>query len=315
MNMKTNKLDKPFTTYDEMIVKLREQNLSIPDDGRVKYLLTKLGYFDFISGYKNVFKDKDGNFKKYTQIDDIYALYCFDEELRALLLQYILKVEKHIKSLISYEFCSKYGNEQIGYLTHNNYDYTISNKEKVDILVEKLSNATQNNTSYIKHHKIKYNNIPLWVLIKSRTLGEISKMYSVLEIKMKRDISKNFGTTQYNELDRMLDFLSKIRNISAHNERLYNYKYQKRGILETEYHKKLNIEKKQNGNYIKGTKDLFAVVIILKCLLDKSDFEEFFFNLDIIITKTSAKSRFLPKSYLYKCMGFPENWKDIFDLL
>jgi abortive infection bacteriophage resistance protein len=59
--------------------------------------------------------------------NEIVALYHFDEQLRSLFLKYILQVERHLKSLISFYFCNKYGVSQTEYLNPNNFDYGIRN--------------------------------------------------------------------------------------------------------------------------------------------------------------------------------------------
>lgn len=306
-------MDKPFITYEKMIEKLREDNLSIADEEKTKNLLTKLSYFDLISGYKEPFKGKDSKFKTYTTIDDIYVLYKFDENLREIIIRYIFKIEKHIKSLISYAFCSKYGNNQSEYLNPTNYEY--NNKNEIDKLVKILRNSVEDKSNiYIKHHIEKYNNVPLWVVMKASTLGCVSKMFSMLDIDMRKSISKNYDNIHYQELTKMLDFLSKVRNISAHNERLFDYRYNKRGIRKTHFHDKLSIPQNKRNEYQKGINDLFAVVIIFKCLLDDSDFKNFCNDIQNNFNSIGEISRFISLEKIYKYMGFPDNWIDIIDM-
>ena len=49
-------------------------------------------------------------------VEDIVNLYEFDASLRELFLKYLLRVEWEIKSLISYHFCEKFGENQVAYL-------------------------------------------------------------------------------------------------------------------------------------------------------------------------------------------------------
>lgn len=117
--------DKPFKTYDELIAKLRdEKKLTIPaeDEERVTALLKKYSYFSLVSGYKALFKKEDGTYIQGARIDDIYALYVFDDTLRDEFFHAIQIVEKHLKSLLSYSFVSKYGEAQEAYLSPLNYD-------------------------------------------------------------------------------------------------------------------------------------------------------------------------------------------------
>ena len=67
----------------------------------------------------------------------------------------------------------------------------------------------------------------------------------------------------------MLDLLARVRNVCAHNERLYDYKYRKGTIDDTKIHFNLDI-KKEKGQYKKGKNDLFAVVIVFRYLLEQS---------------------------------------------
>lgn len=305
--------DKLFITYEKMIEKLRANNLTINDEEKAIKLLNKLSYFDLISGYKEPFKGKDNKFKNHTTIDDIYVLYKFDENLREIIIRYIFKIEKHIKSLISYDFCSKYGNNQAEYLNPDNFEY--KNKNEIDKLIKKLRGSVQDKSNvYIKHHVEKYSNVPLWVVMKASTLGCVSKMFSMLDIDMRKSISKNYDNIQYQELAKMLDFLSKVRNISAHNERLFDYRYNKRGIRKTHFHGKLSIPKNNRNEYQKGINDLFAVVIIFKCLLDDIDFKNFCNDLQNNFNSICEISRFISLEKIYKYMGFPDNWIEIIDM-
>lgn len=307
------KEDKPFLTYEEQIHKLKkDKKLKIENEQFAISLLKQYSYFDLISGYKSMFKSKTGTYKPNTSIEDIYALYCFDVRLRALFLKYILKIEKHIKSLISYSFCEKYGNSQNSYLSATNYNYTPKNIHEVNKLIAKLSDIVNNPSyyPYIYHQKTKYGNIPLWVMLKALTIGTVSKMYSFLPQTIQYKVSKEFDCVNESMLTRMLDLLSRVRNVCAHNERLYDYKYKKGTIDDTNVHKILDITKR-NNQYTKGKRDLFAVVIVFKYLLQEEDFISFCQDLIEDIDILNANTSMIQKSQLYKKMGFPENWMEI----
>lgn len=300
---------KPFLTYSEQIEKLkREKKLQIRDEKYAIRLLKEYSYFDLVSGYKSLFKRKDGTYKPHTAIEDIYALYCFDDKLRALILRYILKIEKHIKSIISYSFCEVNGEDQSHYLNATKYNYSVQNQEAINKLISKLSELVNNpkNYPYIRHQKKRYSNIPLWVMMKALTLGTVSKMYSFLPQEIQCRVSKEFSYVNEGMLVQMLDLLARVRNVCAHNERLYDYKYRKGTIDDTKWHERLGLEKR-NGHYRKGKKDLFAVVIILKYLLDEDDFSEFGYKFDDIFSELLNKTRVLEERQLQKQMGFPEN--------
>ena len=311
--MEEQKQSKPFMTYEQLIHKLKdEKKLEISDHDYAIKLLKEHSYFALISGYKGPFKQKNGQYKIHVSIQDIYALYLFDDALRALFLQYILKIEKHMKSLISYSFCEAYGEEQQHYLNATKYNYNPVNQDDVNELITRLTKIINDpkNYPYIRHQKQQHGNIPLWVMMKALTLGTVSKLYSFLPQSIQHNVSKEFEYVHEGMLVQMLDLLARVRNVCAHNERLFDYKYQKGTIDDTYVHKTLAIEKKK-GQYIKGKKDLFAVVIVLKYLLSKEDFFRFVQELQKITEKLFGDTRMIQKQQLYKYMGFTENWLEI----
>lgn len=308
-----DKNQKPFFTYEQQVDKLlNEKGLEIKNKQYAIKLLKRFSYFDLISGYKQMFKDKKGKYKLHTSIEDIYALYCFDDELRSVFLKYILKIEKYFKSLISYAFCEEYGEEQMHYLNATNYNYIERNQDEINKLVCKLNSIIDNsrNYPYITHQKKKYGSVPLWVLIKAVPIGTVSKMYSLLPQKIQYCVSKEFEYVNEGMMVQMIDLLSRVRNVCAHNERLYDYKYLKGTIDDTDVHRIMNVPSSK-GLYTKGKKDLFAVIIVLKYLLDEDEFVKMIEEVSKTIDGLFSKTKAIQRNQLMKKMGFPENWKDI----
>ena len=137
-------------------------------------------------------------------------------------------------------------------------------------------------------------------------------MYSFLPQNIQSNISKEFLYVNEGMLVQMLDLLARVRNVCAHNERLYDYSYKKGTIDDTDIHRILQIKKK-NGQYQKGKNDLFAVVIIFKYLLGEKEFVRFIGELDSEIEKLLGKTRCIQENQLLKRMGFPAEWKDIME--
>lgn len=304
--------DKPFLTYNQQIQKLIGKGLSITDPESAIVLLKKHSYFALVSGYKNPFKAKNGLYKPRTTLDDIYSLYIFDDTLRTIILRNILKVEKHIKSLISYSFCETYGEDQQHYLDATKYNYSRANQADINDLIGRLSKIVSDPKDYlyVSHQLKKHGNIPLWVMMKALTLGSVSKFYSFLPQSIQSRISIEFDCVTENELARMLDLLARVRNVCAHNERLFNYRYKKGAIHDTFIHQYLHISK-TNEQYSKGKRDLFAVIIVLKYLLSHDELCLLIDEVDNALKSLLASTKQLQRLQMYKYMGFPTNWTDI----
>lgn len=306
--------DKPFLTYEQQLEKLKSKGLTIDNDDDAVELLKRHSYFALISGYKNPFKTKQGIYKPHTSLADIYSLYIFDDTLRTIILRNILKVEKHIKSLISYSFCETYGEDQQFYLDKTNYNYSPEHQTDINDLVGRLHKITANpkDYSYIQHQLNCHGNIPLWVMMKALPLGTVSKLYSFLPQNIQAKVSIEFKHITESELVRMLDILARVRNVCAHNERLFNYRYNKGAINDTYIHKHLNISK-PNVQYSKGKQDLFAIIIVLKYLLRPQEFSCFADEINDALDILLASTRRLERTQMYKYMGFPTNWLEIKD--
>ncbi|MCM1185561.1 MAG: Abi family protein [Lachnoclostridium sp.] len=306
-------VNKPFLTYQEQIDKLKnDKKLQIEDEAYAITLLKRHSYFALISGYKRPFKRKDGTYQEHTSIEDIYALYSFDNALRNIMLCKILIVEKHIKSLISYSFCEEYGSLQQTYLDATKYNYIPENQAGINKLIVKLTTIASDpkDYPYIQYQKDTYHNIPLWVMMKALPMGSASKMYSYLPPKIQTKVSQEYPYINESELARMLDLLSRIRNVCAHNERLFDYNYQKGAIKDSYIHQVLNIPKK-GLKYKIGKSDLFAVLISLKYLLDRDEFEDLIKQIQEQLDTLYSLSKHIHSEQMRKYMGFPINWRDI----
>ena len=302
-----------FSTYDEQIEKLKaEKSLLVPDEVYAKQMLEKLGYYSLINGYKKLFvHTTSGKYRYGVTFDEIVALFQFDEGLRTIFLKYILHVERHIKSLISYFFCEKYGDKQHAYLNPKNYTLTRKNSSDINRMVYSIQQAISlpSRYTYITHHENKYGNIPLWVAMNALTFGQVSKMYQYIPNSIQNKISKKFYGVTERELHQFITAVAKCRNVCAHGERLFSFRI-KESIPDTILHKKLKIIHKK-GQYSQGKQDLYAIVIALRYLIGDNEFRQFKVELKKLIKQVLKECSHITKEQLYVEMGFPENWEDI----
>ncbi len=315
--------DKPFKTYEELIEKLRdEKGLTIDpeDEGRAISLLKKYSYFSLVSGYKNLFKAADHTYLPGTRIGDIFALYEFDDILRDIFFHAIQIVEKNIKSLLSYSFVSKYGEKQDAYLSPLNYDTRPGSHDEVTrqkeikkLITTFISVVTPpSDHIYIKHQWDQHKNVPLWAAVKVITFGTISKMFSLCTSAVQSDVAKEFSFVSADTMAGMLDMLTRVRNVCAHNERLYDFSVKNsRAIQDMPVHTALGISKTRAGLYNQGKTDLFAALICLKYLLEDVDFRKTVADLDTALDDLCGKTKVFQRNKILSCMGFPANWKEI----
>lgn len=309
-------MEKNFKTIEEQIDILKSRNMIIEKYDETYEILARNNYYYLINGYKDLFLDKtakDEQYLKGTRIEEIYALYNFDKKIKINFLKYILLIENEIDTYIAYEFSKSYGHKK--YLILKNFNNSNSKKTLItkfinDVNLE-IKHQYKNSNKMIVHYINNYNYIPLWVLVRILSFGKISKFYSLMKPKEQNKISRKYNL-RINELKIMLQNLTLIRNICAHDEKLYDIKMKNR-MSTTIYHKKLNIENR-NGNYIYSTRDLFSIVIILKILLEKDDFVNFYKTFIMQIENLQNSIKTIKISSILNKMGFPSNYKNLLKL-
>lgn len=301
---------KPYKSYDDLLVFLKnDKNLIINDMDAARHILTKTSYFSLISGYKNTFKNQTtGKYIDGTTFEDIYRLYRFDHELRSIFLKYMLIAERSVKSSLAYHFSATYGEQQNQYASYSHYMVTPANQREVQKLLDIFHYQLTRNKdhAYINHYKARHHNVPLWIMVQVLTLGQLSHMFDYLKATVPIKVCNDFHQIARKDMHSFLSIMTKHRNVCAHGDRFFNYET-KDSITDTLIHKKLHISK-INGRYQSGKNDVFSEVIILKYLLDKEDFRNFYYELKHCL-KTQN-----PGDDVLQMMGFPENWMAILRL-
>ena len=309
-------MEKNFKTVEEQIILLKERGIVI-NDKSAKEILTENNYYYLINGYKNMFLDNRCQKEKYIEnvsLEEIYALYKFDGELRMNLLRYILIIERRLDTYISYEFSKVYGNKE--YLIENNFDNNKKNNYKI---VSLIADIKTNTTKQIKignkmlNHYIKnYGYIPLWVLIRIMTLGEVSKFYEVMKQKDQNAVAKKFGVRE-KTLKTYLHNIAIVRNICAHDEKLYDLRLNN-AIIKNKIHSYFNLDL-HDKKYSNGYKDLFSITIILKILLKEIEFKNFYTVLLNNLEDLKKDIKSIEYNKILNKMGFPKNYEKLLEYI
>lgn len=304
--------DKQFKNLDEQIEIFKYKGMIIDNEQYAKDILLRENYF-FLSGYRHLFLQSENN-KHYipgTTFEELYSLFLFDRQFRNLIFKNLLIVENNAKSIFSYQLSKKYGYKESDYLRPVNFDMSPEKSRQVNDLIKKMKRQIRVNGSQhsaTMHYLNNYGYIPLWVLVKVLSFGIISEFFTILKQEDKVAISKIYNIDVEN-LSNYLSILANYRNVCAHEDILYENKTQ-RSINNTVYHILLGIEK-EDGEYIKGKNDLFALIIILRQILSHEDVKNLILELDKLLENLSINLHSITIDKVLDRMGFPSNWKEI----
>ncbi|MBC5996790.1 Abi family protein [Romboutsia ilealis] len=259
-------------------------------------------YFDTKLHEKKIYFNDSFN------IMDIYSLYQFDHELRSLIINLCTCVEMKFKVFISnciYDISS--GKEYLDISNFKNEKhykdliYHVNRKR----ISEDISSHINDNTKYTCNTKLH-----IYLICELLTFGEISKMYGNLQNGLKKKIiMDNYNnrdvTKSWLYVDGWLKSICDMRNICAHNGKLFDWKNTFKNEISLPRINKYKEYKNQRGS-------LFSILLVTKLLFEDKYFIEsdntwnlFIDNLDNCINKyTFSCKDFNPLDY----MGFPSDW-------
>jgi abortive infection bacteriophage resistance protein len=285
-------IKKP-TTYEEQLAVMRSRGCEIKNEPEAIEFLKYVNYYR-LSGYFFSFLQADGMFAEGTTFENVSSLYIFDQDLRALIMKAVSRIELSAKSIISYYHAHQYS--ELGYIDPESF----SERHNHEKFLEQFQAATRNNKNaqFVKHHLRKYNgNFPIWVAAELFTMSMISIFYADLKATDKKAIAKEYGT-DYPHLESWLHSASVLRNICAHHGRLYPVLFHQPPKLPRLYIKDTAVSVYSLGRQLCMLKLLYTnwrnewnntFILPLSALIEKHE-----------------------DSINFEIMGFPGNWEKFF---
>lgn len=288
---------KPPTTHKKQLQLLISRGLKVDDYCKALHLIDKIGYFR-LSGYLypqlDIPKDQH-KFKPDSYFESSFKMYCFDRELRILLLGNIEKIEVALRSKITYYLSLRY---DAFWYRHDKLFKDLSVQENGKVSIDKSKNDSSED--FVIQFKRKYanNDMPSWMVMEIVTFAHLSKTFSNLkDTSIKSKISNEFGIP-YQLLENWLIAITYCRNICAHHSRFWNREL---AIKVLKSNKELSYKWiEQNG--VSRNKS-YMYLSIIKYLLDR------------VNPNNSFKEKIVelfekyPNIDYIKSMDFPKNWE------
>ena len=306
-------IDKKFKNLEEQIEILKYKGMTITDEEYAKKILLRENYF-FLSGYRYPLMRSmtDKHFLPGVTFEELYSLFLFDRDIRNIFFKNLLIIENNLKSIFSYQLSKKYGYKEKTYLKSRNFTKDKNKQKQVNDLIKKMKRQIRINGSQhsaTAHYMSNYGYIPLWILVKVLSFGIVGELFSIMKYDDQISICKMYNIS-LEDFSTYLPILSNYRNLCAHEDILYENKTQKH-IKGTFYHQILNIEKSDEGEYVKGINDLFALVIIMKRMLSYDEFKNMSLELDKKIENLSYNLHSIKIENILDRMGFPANYMQL----
>jgi abortive infection bacteriophage resistance protein len=291
------KYDKLPRSSEECITILEERGLIIENRERAIKYLNNVGYFR-LTGYMFHLQCNDGthNFNKDTKFDDIINLYQFDKKLKAVISEYLERIEICLRAKLTDKYSQEYG--FFWYINRDIYvDFDIYN-----IINAEITDAFNDpKEQFLRAFKRKYTsetNPPSNMALEILSLGKLARLYKGLKNeKGKTEIANEFNLPS-STLTSWIVYLANVRNICAHHSRLWNKKVTAdRPVLPNREKYKFKGE-----NFDDTNTTLYGIISIANRLLSSFNSPNSFIEkIEMLIDENSIDATL---------MGFPTNWKE-----
>ncbi|PSL28041.1 Abi family protein [Dyadobacter jiangsuensis] len=207
---------KPALSFCQQIQQLITRGLIIKDSGKALHLLKNISYYRLSGYWYPLLADKKTHlFKSGARFEDAFRLYCFDRELRAVIISELEKIEIAVRARIIHVLSENAG--AFGYLDPNIYKHP---QKFLDLIEPKVSEEfLRSDEEFIRAFRMNYHNKlpPAWMAIEIMSFGTLSKLFSHLKAgKNKREIANHFGLAE-TVFENWLHCMVYLRNICAHH--------------------------------------------------------------------------------------------------
>lgn len=213
-------------TVDEQIELLQSRGMIIGNIEKAKEVLLDVGYyrlgFYWFPFEKSVIgAARTHEFKVGTSFDDAVKLYYLDYSLRNILIKYITRIEVNFRTHLIYFVSNKYKSMPTWFVSPNVVQRNYITSFDKEVYTQKF----KRNKVIANHHRIHINDryAPAWKTLEFMTLGSNIALYkALLDIELKKQISKDFGINYTGLFENYLDVVRCVRNTCAHGGLLYD---------------------------------------------------------------------------------------------
>jgi len=228
---------KPHLTYERQLELIKSRGATCADDERAIRLLQAVGYYN-LTGYLYPYRMPNPSgpgrldtFQPGTSLDDVETLIDFDRKLRLCLLEGVQLVEVAIRAQIAYTLGrhAPFGHLDLAALDpqacYRQYQRGAVTKTAFEWwLVEywRLQDHA-NREPFVDHNLTKYGEpLPIWIACEFLDFGAVANLFQLLTRSDRQAITTSAGLVSIKVLVSWLKHLNYVRNVCAHNQRLWN---------------------------------------------------------------------------------------------
>jgi abortive infection bacteriophage resistance protein len=228
---------KPHLSYQEQLDLIRSRGATCADDRRGVELLQAVGYYS-LTGYLHPYRvpgpsgeRRSDRFRDGTRLEDVSRLIDFDRKLRTCLLEGVLLVEVAIRARIAYVLGRR---DPFGHVTRPSLERKACSRKRrrgsktqtaFDWWLEEYARLEEraSREPFVAHNLERYGRpLAIWIACEFLDFGAVSNLYQLLLYSDRQEIAESTGLSKEKILRSWITSLNHVRNVCAHNQRLWN---------------------------------------------------------------------------------------------
>lgn len=237
--MVVNEFKKPSETPEQLLTRLEERGLKVPDRSAALACLRFVGGYRLKGFWFHLIDRRTKTFPLGTTFDNIFQRYEFDRQLRKMTFDEVGRIEIALRCAISNHLSLKHGPHW--FLEHKVFRRT---KEwSFAAMVRTIDEAVARTkvSPFIEDYLDRYDVPclpPSWAISECVTFGFWSRTYQIIkDADERKAISMKFSVENTEVFESWLHCLIYVRNMTSHHVRILRgslvispQKYKKRGV-------------------------------------------------------------------------------------
>ncbi|GAB3755819.1 Abi family protein [Zhihengliuella somnathii] len=231
----TLRYDKPPMELDDLVGRLADRGLVVPDRDRALRYLRHIGYYR-LSPYTIPFQHggSDHVLQDGTSFDDVLGLYVFDRALRLVVMDALERVEVAVRAALTDHMATAYDDphwyvDASHFRDRGKYAGLLKIvRDNCDDRLRGTPDAGEDSLvhrSALEHYLTTYGSPelpPSWLMVETLTIGQLTSAYRNLKRRADRTaVARSIGLTAP-VLESWMQTYVRVRNVCAHHGRLWN---------------------------------------------------------------------------------------------
>ena len=267
-------MSKKSFSFNSLMKHLRSNGIMIAGSSQKRALMLS-GYYHGYKGYR--FSRDPKNRLPITNYAELQSLIDYDEKIKALLYTPVMQLETAFKSIVSEIVSISANSDSLSVIINKLMQSHLHKKEYIkrkyahrDEIYSTLTKQ-YSKSNIVKHYYSNDLYVPIWAIFEVITLGQFAEFVSLLDPKIRLEISEIIDipiniNTDGKLMHKVLLQLRDIRNAIAHNKPIFDGRYSDRDTAKT------LTKFLENKTHIKGiqfetlTDDIILILTLMKSL-------------------------------------------------